>query len=158
MRTTDERVDEVLGRARAHEAHARRMRQQAVAFGGGALSVVAVVAVGIGVSSAAPLDVSGIDGPFGLMGSVFAGGSALGYIAVGLLGLALGVAATVAAYRMGRKPDSPEMPASLSSDRPQEARRNASAESAAGNFSLSPSDDGVFTGQDAPHDGGRHDA
>lgn len=92
MKSTDERMAVVLGRARAHEATARRRRQRAVAFGDGALSIVVVVAVGLGASTVMD-DLAGVSstaGQFGLMGSVFSGSSALGYIVVGLLGIALG--------------------------------------------------------------------
>ena len=108
MRSTDERVEEVLERTRAHKAAARRRRQRAVAVGGGALSVIAVVAVGLGISTVVG-DSSGISftvGQIGLMGSVFSGGSALGYIVVGLLGIILGAALTVLLYRLGGTPKS----------------------------------------------------
>ena len=102
MRSTDERVEEVLGRARAHEAVARRRRQRAVALGGGLLSVVAVVLVGVGVASVAgPSGTEGLAGRLGLMGSVLADGSALGYVVVGLLGIVLGAAVTVLSFRLG---------------------------------------------------------
>ena len=82
----------------------RRRRQRAVAIFCGALGVIAVVAVGIGVSAAgASSPVPG--GPFGLMGSVFADGDALGYVVVGLLGLVLGTAVTALACRLGHGPD-----------------------------------------------------
>lgn len=101
MRTTDERMDQVLKRARAREAADRRRRQRAVAIGGGAISVVAVVAVGLGFALA-----SGNDAPFsaeslGLMGSALSGSSVLGYVVVGLLGLALGAAVTTLAFKLG---------------------------------------------------------
>ena len=108
MKSTDERMEDVLGRARAHEAAARRRRQRAVAFGGGALSVIIVLATGIGVSSVMgdSAGVSSTAGQLGLMGSVFSGSSALGYIVVGLLGIVLGAAVAVLAYRLGRAPSS----------------------------------------------------
>lgn len=104
MRSTDERMAEVLGRAKVHEAEIRRKRQRAVAFGGGMLSVVAVVLVGVGLSAYATgaSDAASVTGQLGLMGSVFAGGSALGYVVVGLLGLALGAAVTAIAFRLGQ--------------------------------------------------------
>ena len=103
MRSTDERMEAVLGRARAREALVRRRRQRAVAVGGGALSVVAVVVAGIGVATGfgASSAAAGSAGPSGLMGSVFAGSPALGYIVVGLLGIVLGVAVATLAYRLG---------------------------------------------------------
>ena len=104
MKLTDERIDAVLGRARAHEAAARRRRQRVVALGGGVLSVVAVIAAGIGVSSAMGdfAGVSSATGQLGLMGSVFSGSSALGYIVVGLLGLVLGLVVAAIVFRLGR--------------------------------------------------------
>ena len=103
MRSTDERMAEVLGRAKVHEAEIRRRRQRAVALGGGFLSVVAVVLVGVGFSSAVSgaSDAASVAGQLGLMGSVFADGSALGYVVVGLFGLALGAAVTAIAFRLG---------------------------------------------------------
>ena len=104
MRSTDERMAEVLGRAKVHETEIRRRRQRAVAFGGGCLSVVAVVLAGVGLSASATdaSDAASVAGQLGLMGSVFADGSALGYVVVGLLGLALGTAVTAIAFRLGR--------------------------------------------------------
>ena len=104
MRSTDERMAEVLGRAKVHEAEIRRRRQRAVALGGGFLSVVAVVLVGVGFSSAVSgaSDAASVAGQLGLMGSVFADGSALGYVVVGLFGLALGAAVAAIAFRLGR--------------------------------------------------------
>ena len=112
MRSTDERMDAVLGRTKSYEAAARRRRQRAAAVGGGVLSIVMVVAVGIGVSRAVG-DFAGISSvavQLGLMGSVFSGSSALGYIVVGLLGIVLGSAVTVMAYRLGRAPTSDARP------------------------------------------------
>ena len=105
MRSTDERMSAVLGRARAREAAVRRRRRRAVALGGGFLSVIVVVAVGIGVSTGFgdSSGVAGLAGASGLMGSVFADSPALGYIAVGLLGVALGAAVTALAFRLGRR-------------------------------------------------------
>ena len=105
MRSTDERMNEVLGRARAREAATRRRRQRMTAIAGGTLSVVAVVAVGIGLSTVGLSGNPVPNGPFGLMGSVFSDNPALGYVVTGLFGLVLGVAVTVLAYRLGRKPD-----------------------------------------------------
>ena len=104
MKTTDERIDEVLSRARAREAAARRRRQRVAALGGGALSIVAVVAVGLGFASAPGAGAPHAGESLGLMGSVLSGGTALGYVVVGLLGLLLGVAVTVLAFRLGRGP------------------------------------------------------
>ena len=101
MRSTDERVNEVLGRARAREATSRRRRQRVAALGGGVLAVVIVATVGVGMSSLPGAVAASAGATLGLMGSVFAGGSALGYVVVGLLGLALGAAVTVLAYRLG---------------------------------------------------------
>ncbi len=101
MRSTDRRVEEVLARARAREVVLRRRRQRAVAIGGGVMGVVAVVAVGIGLARAGTSGLAAPNAVVGLMGSVFAERPALGYVAVGLLGLALGVAITVLAYRVG---------------------------------------------------------
>lgn len=103
MRSTDERMRAVLGRARAREAAARRARQRAAAIGGGVLGVVAVIAFGVGMASVQAPGPTVPGGPFGLMGSVFADSAALGYVAVGLLGLALGVVITVLMYRAGRR-------------------------------------------------------
>ena len=107
MKSTDERMDTALGRARAYEAAARRRKQRAVAFGGGVLSVMVVVAVGLGVSASMgdPASVSSTAGQLGLMGSVFSGSPALGYIVVGLLGIELGAGVAVVTYRLGRAPD-----------------------------------------------------
>ena len=110
MRSTDERMDEVLGRARAREAATRRRHRRAAVTVGGALSIVTVVAVGIGLSSVSLSGSHVPSGPLGLMGSVFSDNPALGYVAVGLLGLVLGVAITVMAYRLGRKPGSKRSP------------------------------------------------
>ena len=83
----------------------RRQRQRAVAVGGGVLSVVLVVLVGIGVSTVMePSGSASLMGRLGLMGSVLAGGPALGYVVVGLLGIALGAAVTALVYRFGRRP------------------------------------------------------
>lgn len=103
MKSTDERMRDVLGRAKAREAMRRRRRQRAVAAGGGVLGVAVVVAVGIGMSAGfgGSSGAEGFAGPSGLMGSVFSGSSALGYIAVGLLGIVLGAAVTTLAYRLG---------------------------------------------------------
>ncbi len=103
MRSTDERMDAVLGRVRAQEAAARRRRQRAVTLGGGALSVVVVVAVGFGISTVMgdSAGASPTAAQLGLMGSVFSGSPALGYILVGLLGIALGAAVAAAACRLG---------------------------------------------------------
>jgi|GEM_PF-3559819 len=110
MKSTDERVSEVLGRARAQEAAARRRRQRIVAIGGGALSVVAVIAAGIGVASVNLSGAPMASGPFGLMGSVFSDSSVLGNVVVGFLGLVLGVAVTMLANRLGggRRGSAPE--------------------------------------------------
>ena len=102
MRSIDERMGEVLGRTRAREAATRRKRQYATALIGGALSVVAVVAAGIGLSSVGLSGSLAPNGPFGLMGSVFSDNPALGYVVVGLLGLVLGVVVTALVYRFGR--------------------------------------------------------
>lgn len=111
MKTTDERMSDVLARAQAREAALRRRRQRAVAICGGALCVAVVVAVGAGMASmAGPSAPPTSSVTLGLMGSVVADGSALGYVVVGLLGLALGVALTVLAYRAGRRPELPKEP------------------------------------------------
>ena len=102
MKSTDERVSEVLGRARAQEAAARRKKQRIAAFSSGVLAIVVVVAVGVGMSSLADAGATSTGVTLGLMGSVFAKGSAFGYVVVGLLGLALGAIATAFAYRIGR--------------------------------------------------------
>ena len=104
MKSTDERVSEVLGRARAREAAKRRRQQRIAAIGGGALAVAIVAAVGVGISLLPSAGGASAGATLGLMGGVFAGGSALGYVVVGLLGLALGAAVTVLAYRLGRTP------------------------------------------------------
>ena len=104
MKTTDERMDEVLRRAHARKAVARRRRQRGVAIGGGALSVVAIVAVGFGFASASGADLPDAGGSLGLMGSVLSSGSALGDIVIGLFGLVLGIAVTVLAFGPGRDP------------------------------------------------------
>ena len=64
MRSTDERMDAVLGRVRAQEAAARRRRQRAVTLGGGALSVVVMIRPLVdGVeSSQSPIDVTAENG------------------------------------------------------------------------------------------------
>ena len=105
MRSTDERVNEVLGRARAQEVANRCRRQRIAALGGGALSIVVVAALGVGMSSLPGAEASPAGATLGLMGSVFAGGSTLGYVVIGLLGFALGAAVTVLAYRLGRPRD-----------------------------------------------------
>ena len=102
MKSTDERVNEVLGRARVREAANRRRRQRVAALGGGALAVAVVAVVGVSMSSMPDAGGASAGATLGLMGSVFAGGSALGYVVVGLLGLARGAAGTVLAYRLGR--------------------------------------------------------
>lgn len=102
MKSTDERVREVLGRARAREAADRRRRQRIATFGGGALAVVIVASFGVGMSTLQGEETASTGATLGLMGSVFAGGSALGYVVVGLLGLVLGAAVTAFAYRAGR--------------------------------------------------------
>ena len=104
MKSTDERVNEVLERTRAREAAARRTRQRAASIGGGALAVVIVATIGIGMSSLPGAGATSTGATLGLMGSVFASGSALGYVVVGLLGLALGAAVTALAHRLGRAP------------------------------------------------------
>lgn len=108
MKTTDERMNAVLGRARARDAALRRRRQRVVAFGGGALSIIAVVAIGIGIASIRPSGASSPSNSFGLMGSVLADSGAFGYVVVGLLGLVLGAAIAVVAYRLGRRRDAAE--------------------------------------------------
>lgn len=130
MRTTDERMDEVLRRARAREAADRRRRQRAVAIGGGALSVVAVAVAGMSLASMAGPSAPSPGSTVGLMGSVIAGGSALGYVVAGLLGLALGVAVTVLAFRAGRRTT------------PGEAHKAREAKA--------PEDDGVSQGKNMP--------
>ena len=104
MKSTDERMSAVRGRVRTGEAAVRRRRQRAVALGGGFLSVVVVVLIGVGLSSSvlSASDAASAAGQLGLMGSVFADGSALGYALVGLLGLALGAVVTAVAFRAGR--------------------------------------------------------
>lgn len=110
MRSTDERMSEVLGRARMREVETRRRRKRAAALCGGALSIVIVVAVGIGVASANLSGAPASSGPFGLMGNVFSDSSALGYVVVGVLGLVLGAAVTALAYRLGgaHRTDAPD--------------------------------------------------
>ena len=103
MKSTDERMKEALGRARAREVKRRRLQQRAVALGGGALSVVLIVLVGVTASSTAGQSgTSSVAGQLGLMGSVFTEALDLGYVVVGLLGFALGVAVAALAYRFGR--------------------------------------------------------
>ncbi|MDO4851131.1 MAG: hypothetical protein Q4A93_04650 [Actinomycetota bacterium] len=104
MKSTDERMNDVFGRAKAREAATRRRRQRIAGFAGGALCVIAVALVGIGVAlvvaeSAGP---SALVGQLGLMGSVIADASAAGCIAIGLAVLVVGAAVSVLAYRMGR--------------------------------------------------------
>ena len=103
MKSTDERMNDVIGRAKAREAATRRRRQHVAGFAGGALCVVAVVLVGIGVSSVAAeaTGPSALVGQLGLMGSVISDASAAGYIAIGLAVLVVGVAVSILAYRMG---------------------------------------------------------
>lgn len=109
MKTTDERMRDVLARAHAREAASRRRRQRSVAIGGGVLSVVILVAVGVGIASmAGPTASPSASATLGLMGSVFADSSALGYVATGLLGLVLGIVVTALAYRAGGTPESPK--------------------------------------------------
>ena len=105
MKSTDERMNAVLGRTRAREATVRCRRQRSVALGGGFLSVIIVMAAGIGVSAGlgGSSGAAEFAGSSGLMGSVFSGSPALGYIAVGLLGIALGAAVTILAFRLGRR-------------------------------------------------------
>ena len=103
MKSTDERMEMVFERARERERMARRRKSRVVALSGGVLSVVAIVLVGIGVSMAVRSSGSSPDGSgLDLMGSVFAGGSAFGYVAVGLTGIVLGVAVTVIVFRFGK--------------------------------------------------------
>lgn len=111
MRSTDERMNEVLGRVRVQESALRRKRQRIAALAGGALSVIVVVAVGMGVSSLEGANATSSIATVGLMGSVFADGSALGYIVVGLLGLVLGIVVTVLVCRFGRRRVSAYAPA-----------------------------------------------
>ena len=115
MKTTDERMRDVLARAQAREAALRRRRQRDVVICGGALVVAVVVVVGVGMASMAGPSVPPPSGTtLGLMGSVVADGSALGYVVVGLLGLVLGVALTVLTYRVGRMPVPKELEAKAS--------------------------------------------
>ena len=125
MRLTDERVSEVLGRARAREAAARLKRQRIAAIGGGALSIVIVAALGVGMSSLPGAGAAPAGATLGLMGSVFAGGSALGYVIIGLLGFALGAAVTALAYRLGRghKPAGPASAITPEGSAPEEEER-----------------------------------
>ena len=104
MKSTDERMNDVLGRARMHEAAARRKRQRVAGFAGGALCVIAVVLIGVGVASVAAETTgpSTLAGQLGLMGSVISDASAAGYIVIGLAVLVVGAAVSVLAYRMGR--------------------------------------------------------
>ncbi len=105
MRSTDERISEVLEQTRAREAVNRRRRRRVASIGGGTLAVIIVAAVGVGMSSLAYSGSTSAGTTFGLMGSVFASGSALGYVVVGLLGIALGSAVTLLACRLGRARD-----------------------------------------------------
>ena len=129
MKSTDERMRDVLGRARAREAMNRRRRQRAVVLGGGVLSVIAVVLVGIGVSlSAGSSSSSDLAGQLGLMGSVLTDGSALGYIVVGLLGIVLGAAIAALAYRLGH-PACGNRPKEASATRPSSPIQGGTVES-----------------------------
>lgn len=103
MRSIDERMGEVLKRASAREAGVRAWRRRAVALAGMAVSVAVIVFVGVSVASVSgESNAAGQAGQLSLMGSVLADGSALGYVAVGLLGLVLGAAVTLLAIRLGR--------------------------------------------------------
>ena len=102
MKSTDERMNEVLGRTRTRQAATRRRRQQMLAVGGGVASIAVIVITSMFAASVGVFDASVLDGPHQLMASVFSNGAALGYVAVGLLGLMLGVAVTVLAYKVGR--------------------------------------------------------
>ena len=105
MKSTDERVQVVLKRAHMREETQLRKRQRVAALGGGILSVAVVAVVGMGISSAseASFGSAAMGGPLGLMGSVFSSGTALGYIVIGLLGIALGVLVTLLAVRLGTR-------------------------------------------------------
>lgn len=108
MKSTDERMNDVLGRAKAREAATRRRRQRIAGFAGGALCVIAIALVGIGVASVAAESTgpSALAGQLGLMGSVIADASAAGFIAIGLAVLVVGAAVSALAYRMGRRASS----------------------------------------------------
>ena len=103
MKSTDKRMNEVLGRARTRQAATRRRRQQMLAVGGGVASIAIVVIASMFAASVGVFAAPVLDGPYQLMASVFSNGAALGYVAVGLLGLMLGVAVTVLAYKVGRQ-------------------------------------------------------
>ena len=96
-------ITEVEKRAVEDAAHAAGMGQVFL------VEEPMAAAVGVGMSSLPGAGGASAGATLGLMGSVFAGGSALGYVVVGLLGLALGAAVTVLAYRLGRerKPAAP---------------------------------------------------
>ena len=117
MKSTAERMNDVLGRAKAREAITHRRRQRIAGFAGGALCVIAVALVGIGVASVAAESAgpSALAGQLGLMGGVIADASAAGCIALGLAVLVVGAGVSILAYRMGR-------PASKGADAHSEGR------------------------------------
>ena len=72
------------------------------AVAGGMASIMAIVLVSVCVAGLG--ETSANTTVQGLMGSVFAPGSALGYVVVGLLGLVLGVTVTLLSARWGEFP------------------------------------------------------
>ena len=104
MKSTDERMVQVLQRASATRRKQRRQMQLIAVWGGGVACVAILAVVSLAISSVGDLEsVSSLTmGDGELVASVFSGSSTLGYLVVGVLGALLGVALTVLAYRLGR--------------------------------------------------------
>lgn len=103
MKTTDERMEQVLQQASATRARRQRQHQRIATWGGATTCLIVLVVASIATSSVGNTDaLPGLTvGGNGLAASVFADSPAFGYLVVGLLGAMLGVALTVLVYRLG---------------------------------------------------------
>ena len=100
MRTTDERMTELMRRVKKAEREKARRHGAFVALG----SVAACLTLIVGLSFAMPEMVETISGGAynysGPAASAFTGSAAVGFIVIGVLAFALGVCVTVLCYRL----------------------------------------------------------
>ena len=103
MRSTDERMEEVFERTAAQRVATRQRRFRMAVFGGGAAGLAVVVFAALVMASLAETpSAPASTWQLTLMGSVIANASALGYVVVGLLGIVVGAALTVVAFRFAQ--------------------------------------------------------
>ena len=101
MRTSEERIEELHRRMNTVKQAKAARKYRLICAAACAAALVLSVLAALGVSRLPVRVISPVSG--GVSASVFAGHTALGYIVTALIGLCLGVLATVVCFRLKRR-------------------------------------------------------